>query len=59
VSFRKIFENSNLPLSAGRHLYTLNWGDVGDIANGLYYMVLTEQSGGSAATQIMKIIVLR
>ena len=59
TSYRKVFEDSSLAANAGQHLYTLDLNKAGNIANGLYYLVLTEESGGVKNITVLKILLLR
>ena len=59
VANRKIFEDDHLDASGGEHLYSLDWAKVGNIANGLYYVVLYYRSGGQETHQVMKLLVRR
>ena len=58
-AFRKIFEDDNLSMSAGERFYDLDWNRVGNISNGLYYVVLYVNSGGHTSRQVMKMLILR
>jgi hypothetical protein len=59
LSFRKIFEDDRLPTAAGGQVYDLDWNQVGGVANGLYYVVLYVNNGGSETHQVMKLLILR
>jgi hypothetical protein len=57
VVFREIYSNAGLSTSPGQNLYQLNLGEVGKIANGLYYLVFLDNIGGKNKATIRKIIV--
>ena len=57
--FRKIYEDDHLPASPGRHLCALDWSGMRNPANGLYYLVVTDWSGGRPARQVMKLLIER
>ena len=59
TAFRKIYEDNGLATSAGQHLYTVDLSGAGFPANGFYYLVLVEESGGKKTKKVMKLIVLR
>ncbi len=64
IAFRKIYENNNLATGAGepnnwQTTYTLSWNQLGNVANGLYYVVVEERRGGNVKRTIMKLLVLR
>ena len=59
TSFRKIYEDDSLPAATGGQVYDLDWNQVGGIANGLYYVVLYINNGGSETHQVMKLLILR
>ncbi len=59
VAFRKVYENDHLAATAGQHLYTLGWNQLGNIANGLYYLVVEEVRGGRETHKVMKLLILR
>jgi hypothetical protein len=60
VSFRKIFEDDNLPTTVGTDHYLLDFDKAGlNIANGLYYVVLSFTAGGSETHQVMKLLIQR
>jgi hypothetical protein len=59
LAFRRIFEDYSLDITAGPHLYTLDWNKTGNIANGLYYLVIIDQLGGQQTQKVMKILVQR
>jgi hypothetical protein len=59
LAFRKIFEDDSLATASGGHLYILNWGlDNLNVADGLYYVVLTIKTGGSETHKVMKLLAL-
>lgn len=58
VSFRKIFEDDNLPTTLGTDKYTLDFDKAGlQIANGLYYVVVYFKSGGTETHRVMKLLI--
>ena len=59
VSFRKVYDDPNLSATAGEHLYTLSWSQVSSFANGLYYLVIEDQSGGTQTRKVMKLFIRR
>lgn len=59
VALRKVYEDTTLDNSPGRHLYKLDLNKVGNIANGFYYFVLADQAGGSPSLKIMKVLIQR
>jgi len=59
VALRKIYDDPWLDVSPGQHLYSLDWNEIGGMANGFYYLVLTESSGGRQTRKIMKLLVQR
>jgi hypothetical protein len=59
VSFRKIFENDDLPTAAGEQVYTPNWNQAGPVSNGVYYLVLDIKTNGVDHQQILKLLILR
>jgi hypothetical protein len=60
TAFRKVFEQDGLSTQPGTTLVTLDWSTQGiDLANGLYYVVLSSKSGGKETRQVMKMLVLR
>jgi hypothetical protein len=59
VVFREIYSNPHLATSPGQNLYQLDWGEVGNIANGLYYLVLVDDIGQKNKTTIRKILIRR
>jgi hypothetical protein len=60
LAFRKVFEADDLLTTLGGHLYRLDWGVTGlNLANGLYYVVVYYQSGGSETHQVMKLLIQR
>jgi hypothetical protein len=56
VSYRKVFESEKWDATSGTHLYQLSWNQVGNLSNGLYYLVVTD---GSAKKTILKLLILR
>ena len=59
TAFRKIYEDNGLATSAGQHLYRVDLSEVGIPANGFYYLVLVEESGGKQTKKVMKLIILK
>jgi hypothetical protein len=60
TSFRKIFEDDNLPKGVGAYKYSLDWNQAGlNLANGIYYVVLELKSGNQETHQIMKLLIIR
>ena len=59
TAFRKVYEDEGLSPSAGQNLYTVDGGKAANWANGLYYLVLVEKSGGQQTRKIMKLIILK
>ncbi len=59
VSFRKIFESGGLASGAGRQTYSLSWNQLGNVANGLYYLVVEEAREGKVTRTILKTLIRR
>jgi hypothetical protein len=60
LAFRKIFEDDSLATASGGHLYTLSWGlNNLNVADGLYYVVLTIKSAGNETHKVMKLLVIQ
>ena len=60
TAFRKIYEDDGLATTAGSHLYVLDWGKAGlNVANGLYYVVVEQETSGQTSRQVMKLLVER
>ena len=59
LSFRKVFEDDGLPTTQGpQPPYVLDFNKVGlNLSNGLYYFVLTWQSGGGQTQKVMKVLI--
>ncbi len=59
-AFRKIFEGTGPSIQPGTYLYSWDWSARGlDLANGLYYLVVTAKTGGKETRKVMKLLVLR
>ncbi len=60
LAFRKVFEDDTPPATVGQWKYTLNWGNANlNLANGLYYVVLSVNNGSSETHQVMKLLIQR
>lgn len=61
LSFRKIYENDNLdPGRATPYpIYTLSWDQLGNVANGLYYIVIFEKRGRHQTQKVLKLLIRR
>ena len=60
TAFRKIYEDDGLATAAGSHLYVLDWDKAGlNAANGLYYVVVEQETSGQTTRQVMKLLVER
>jgi hypothetical protein len=59
VAFRKVYESEQWDASAGQHLYQLSLSQLGNLSNGIYYLVVADLADGSANKTILKILVLR
>ena len=60
VAFRKIYEDDQLSLAPGSHLASLDFPQAGlELANGLYYLVLEIETGGTLTRKVMKVLVER
>jgi hypothetical protein len=60
AAFRKVLEEAGPSVQPGTTLASLDWSAQGlDLANGLYYVVLTQKAGGKETRQVMKLLVLR
>ncbi len=59
LAFRKVYENSGLDTSQGQHLVQLDWNKVGNIANGLYYLVVVDGKNGKTNISVMKLLIRR
>jgi hypothetical protein len=59
VTFRKVLDEGGFNPTPGQWLYTLTPGQVGNIANGLYYLVVDEIRGQTNSQKIMKLLVRR
>ncbi len=64
VSFRKIYENDNLATGQGepdnwQTTYSLSWNQLGNVADGLYYVVVEERRGAQVQRTILKLLVQR
>ncbi|HJT23551.1 MAG TPA: cellulase family glycosylhydrolase, partial [bacterium] len=61
LSFRKIYENNNLDNGQTNPfpIYTLSWDQIGNVANGLYYIVIVEKRGRHQTQKVLKLLVRR
>ncbi|HVZ79299.1 MAG TPA: cellulase family glycosylhydrolase [bacterium] len=60
LAFRKVFEDDNLVITPGTWNYQLDWNNAHlNLANGLYYFVLTWKNGGKETRRVMKVILRR
>lgn len=60
LSFRKIYDDGTLSTAAGHPIYSVSWDQLGgNLANGLYYLVLEESRGGNVTRTILKLLVER
>ena len=60
TAYRKVFEKDGLDATPGQHFYSLDWDKAGfHPADGVYYIVVYFQSGGSETHQIMKLLIAR
>ena len=60
LSFRLIYDDGTLYSVAGHPVYDLTWNQVGgNLANGLYYLVIEEWRGSDIKRTILKLMVLR
>ena len=58
-SFRKFYGTDRLDTSPGRHLYRLDLNGAGSLADGLYYLLVVDHTGGGARSTVMKVVVLK
>ena len=60
LAFRLIYDDGTLYSVAGHPVYDLTWNQVGgNLANGLYYLVIEEWRGGDIKRTILKLLVQR
>jgi hypothetical protein len=59
VSFRKVYEDDSLATSVKQQFYTLDWNKLGNVANGLYYLVVDEVQGKNETQQVIKLLIQR
>ena len=59
VSFRRVYEDWDWDITPGSHVYTLGLDQLGDPANGLYYLVVEDFSGGAEKMKVMKVLIER
>lgn len=60
VANRTIFKDKKLLIGSGQHLYSLNWSGAGlNLANGLYYFVVSVKDNAQQTRRIMRVLVLR
>jgi hypothetical protein len=59
ISFRKIAEIDGYPAAVGQYPYYIFWEQMGNVANGLYYVVIEENRGHKQTQKVLKLLVKR
>jgi len=59
LAFRKVYEDDSQPTSVKQQIYTLDWNKIGNVANGLYYLVVDEVRGRQETQQVIKLLIHR
>lgn len=59
VSFRKVCEIDGYPAQTGQPTYYIFWNQLGNVANGLYYVVVVEKRGRKQTQSVMKLLIKR
>lgn len=59
LAFRKIYEDDTLATDPPQQVYSLSWNRLGNVADGLYYVVIEEKRGKQIHRTILKLLVRR
>jgi hypothetical protein len=59
IGFRKVAEIDGYPSAAGQPTYYIYWNQMGNVANGLYYVVVEENRGRKQTQTVLKLLVRR
>jgi hypothetical protein len=59
VAFRKVLEDAELGAQAGQHYYSFDREKMNSFANGLYFVVVDWNNGGTETRRIMKLLIRR
>lgn len=59
LAFRKIYEDDSLSTDPPQQVYSLSWNQLGNVADGLYYVVIEEKRGKKINRTIFKLLIRR
>ena len=59
MAYRKIYEDSSLSAEPGSHFHTLDRAKLNSFANGLYFVAVYLNDGGTESRQILKLLIRR